>query len=438
MDKLIQVLNDVDADAVEQEVRDKKPKNSASLNAALQANYQIPAAAKSSKQMLLAIWGQMVDGAQVPRNPETISPMWFAAFAALDRIIKAMYDNQSTAEALLTALRKPLKLKYGANSAIYRESIYKTGMSREASIARRQEYEDKVAERNSTRGKLDPIYVEDILDIISQLKQSTNPFEQVLAITLATGARNIEALKVSEFKEAADPHQIRIRGLAKGKAGTESVEITRNLVGLTGAEVVALVNGYRPQLKLAGSNVVVGSRYTDDINRAFQRWVQPLNPKVHMTSHKARYIQANASFLLYGQPFDLPYESYLTQQLGHNTPSATKSYLGINVKFKSKVLQNAPEDFRHLFEKELAELRSQIKTANPPDEIPLDLTQFKNGNTRGKDSEEKKIARVFAALKALHEADVYVRQNVLRGELGYSSRIMTAAYRVAREHGLPV
>jgi hypothetical protein len=59
-----------------------------------------------------------------------------------------------------------------------------------------------------------------------------------------------------------------------------------------------------------------------------------------MTLHKTRYISGNISFLLYGAPKNIPYESFLTKHYGHQNPESTKSYLGINIKFADQPKNN--------------------------------------------------------------------------------------------------
>ena len=98
---------------------------------------------------------------------------------------------------------------------------------------------------------MQPIYAEDILEAIQKLKNSNDPYEQSLAVLLATGSRSIELFKVSKYYEIkGDPQRITVKGLAKDKGKNElgNVVLTRNLVGLTRQEVVELVHEIRDEL----------------------------------------------------------------------------------------------------------------------------------------------------------------------------------------------
>jgi hypothetical protein len=438
MERLIKVLNSVDENTIKTEVEGQKIKNSQTLNAALKKEYTNFPKTLNSKTLLLRIWNFTITGTGIPREG-TISRIWLRLYKALDRIIKALYSNENTMEGTCTEFRKVVRTKFGDTSEIYKQSIYNLGVSQERSKERKQEYADKVKVRNASRGTLQPIYVEDVRKVIQKLKQSPDPYEKSIAVLLATGSRSIELFKVSKYYEVKDdPTKITVKGIAKDKGNNnlDNVVLTRNLVGLNGREVVEIVHDIRDELNLKGTNSKISSLTNTALNKAFKANIQPLAPEYPMSSHKSRYIAGNISYLIYGKPAKIPYESYLQEQYGHLSGESTKSYLGINIQFRSKLIAKAPDDLKILFEREIKELKEQINT-NCPDrsQSVVDLDKFKNSHRRTLQNADK-IQAVVEALKVLKEKKIKMTQKDLRAQLGYSGGIMSAAYKQARDDGI--
>lgn len=432
MEKLIKVLDSVDEAKIKSEVEAQKIKNSQTLNKALRKEYTL-FKDKSSKKLLSRIWSFTLASTAKPREG-TISRIWIRLYKSLDRIIKALYENENTMESVCTEFRKVVRAKFGDNSEIYKQSIYNMGVTQQRSKERKEEYSAKVKVRNASRATLQPIYVEDVLTAIEKLKRSNDPYEQSLAVLLATGSRSIELFKVSKYYEVKDDEStITVKGIAKdkGKNDLKNVVLTRNLVGLTGEEVVDLVHEIRDELDLKGSNAKISNATNTALNKAFQKNIQPLAPDFQMTSHKCRYIAGNVSYLLYGKPKKIPYESYLQEQYGHLSGESTKSYLGINVQFRKKVIQKAPDDIKVLFEREIKEMKEQVANCCPDKAQSVDLTEFKNSNRRKMEVEEK-VKAVVGALKLLKEKQIKMTQRELRAILGYSAGTMTEGYQAAR------
>lgn len=435
MEKFMRVINGLDLQAIKQEVSNTRTKNSATLNQALKIAY--PAIKKGgSKTILLKIWNNLIKTAAKPREG-TISRIWLKLYEALDKVIQTLYDNENTSESVITEFRKILRNKYGDNSEIYKQSIYKTGITQQRSKERKEEYSNKVNVRNTERGGKQPIYIEDILSAIQKLKRSNDPYEQSLAVLLATGSRSIELFKVSKYYEVKDdPTVIDIKGISKdkGNRGYANITIQRPLVGLTSAEVVDLVNEIRDELNVKGSNMKIANATNTALNKAFQENIQPLAPDFKMTSHKCRYIYGNVSYLLFGKPKKIPYESWVQQVLAHSSAESTKSYLGINIQFREKIVRQAPDDIKSLFESEIRQIKQQVDR-NCPNKIEVDLTPFKNSFRRGVD-EADKINNVVQALKLIKANKINITQAKLRAELGYSAAVMTKGYASARSAGV--
>ena len=432
MDKFIQLLNSADEDVIQQEIEGKKIKNSPTFNQAIKAAYP-EVKNLSTKAMLLQIWKKVIAGAAMPREG-TISRIFIKLYKALDRVIKILYENENTMESVCTEFRKPVRSKYGDKSEVYKQSVYNMGVSQERSQQRKEEYSAKVKARNASRAELQPIYVEDIINVIQKLKVSNDPYEKSLALLLATGSRSIELFKVSKYYETNDPNIITVKGIAKdkGQRGYDKVVIQRPLVGLTGDEVIEYVHEVREDLDLKGTNAQISAKTNTPLNKAFTEWVGSLVDDKKMTSHKTRYIYGNCAYLLYGKPKKIPYESFIQEILGHASGESTKSYLGINVQMKTAVVNKAPDDIKSLFENELKNMKQKISSCcvEPVDKV--DLTEYKNSHRVGM-PEEDKISNVVGALLALKRTGVKMQQRELRSVLGYSSAIMTAGYKQARE-----
>lgn len=435
MNKFIQALDSIDTDTIRSDVDGRKIRNSQTLNISLQKIYP-DVKATTSKALLFKIWDKIIEKAAIPRK-ETAGKAWIKLFKAMDEKIKALYSNENTSESIFTQLRKVLRKKYGDDSEIYKQSIYNMGISQARSRERKEEYAAKVKERNTERGQKQPLFVEDILAIIQRLKKSNNPYEQALAVLLATGSRSVELFKISKYHEVKeDPEAIDIEGISKdnGNRGYADITVRRPLVGLLSHEVVGLVDNIRKKLNLTGPNVKISSATNTVLNKAFKIWIQPLAPEFKMTAHKCRYIYGNVAYLLYGKPQKIPYESFVQTVLTHSSGESTKSYLGINIQFKEKVLSHSPSDLRFLFEKEIKQLREHVNR-NCPDKSDVDLAQYRNSFRKAMNDEDK-IAAVVAALKALAAKKMKVKQSNLRSELGYSAAVMTSAYKRAREQGI--
>jgi hypothetical protein len=312
------------------------------------------------------------------------------------------------------------------------------GVSQERSRERKQEYAANVKARNASRGELQPIYVEDILKVIQKLKKSNDPYEQSLAVLLATGSRSVELFKVSKYYEVPnDPTHITVKGISKdkGNRGYANITIQRPLVGLAGSEVVELSHEIRDELNLKGNNTKISNTTNTALNKSFKEWIQPLAPDFLTSSHKCRYIYANVAFLLFGKPKRIPYESFLNEILAHASSESTKSYLGINVQFREKVIAKAPDDIKALFEHEIKQMKQQIDTNCPDKTSSVDLSEFRNSHRRTLNYDAK-VEAVVNALKLLKDKKIKMTQRDLRGLLQYSASIMTAGYAQARREGI--
>jgi integrase len=424
MEKFIKVLDSMNTNTIMVEIQGKRNKDSKTLNDALNKAFGVNAG--FSKARLLKVWTDIINKASKPRD-SSITRIWIRLFKSLDRIMKALYLNEGTMEVALSGFRKVVKDKFGVESEVYKQSIYNTGISREESQARKDEYKKTVNDRNKNRKDLQPIFVEEVLDIITQAKTSNNVYSRAIAVLLATGCRTIELFKISKFEEEkGNPDAIVIIGLAKDKENNR--RITRPLVGLKIDEAITLINGIRSELNLTGSNQSITNRTNIPLNKEFKKI---FGGDSDLTIHKCRYIYGNVAYILYGKPRKIPYESYIQEILGHANPESTKSYLGINIQSKQKVMESLPLDIKRLFEKEIKTLQEQVNKCCPKNQ-DVDLTAFKNTHRRTM-GDDAKINNIVEALRVVKANGKKIRQNELRNILKYSAKLMSMGYQKARE-----
>jgi hypothetical protein len=157
------------------------------------------------------------------------------------------------------------------------------------------------------------------------------------------------------------------------------------------------------------------------------------------TSHKTRYLYGNISYLVYAKPKNIPLETYIQGQLGHLSGDSTKSYLGVNVKFREKLIKDVnpgTKEYIDTIQKKVTELEKNIG-ACCDDQIAtpsgVNITPFKNSFSRKEDNETK-INKVIAAIQEFKKAKAKLpTQAVLGRMLGYGGKIMSLAYTEARK-----
>ncbi len=428
MEAFINLLKDVDFKAVENEVKEQKIKNSAIINKLLLEKYP-SIKSGNTKSRLLKITQNIIERATI-----TDIEKWKQFFRLFDVIIKALYDNENYTETIFSIFRKPVRVKYGDRSEIFSQSVFLTGASQQRRIQRKEEYKAEVKVRNAERNNLDPLYFEDIIQVIQKNKYSNDPYKKAIAVLLATGSRSIEVFKVSKYTESKDPTRIVIKGLAKDKGdkrNLKQVVLEKPLINMTGDEVVKAVEEIREDLNLKGTNAAIAARTNAPLNKAFRDLVQILAPNNPMTAHTCRYIYGNLAYIMYAEPKGMLMESYIQEILGHASPESTKSYLGINMRMKDRVVKAAPEHIKALFENEIASLRKQVEKCCPK-KITVNLDDLKNSRRREMTSETK-INNVIEALKRLKENKVKMNQRELRAILEFSGEIMSKGYKLAKE-----
>lgn len=385
MDKLNRTLKKIDTDKISEEVKASGPSKSKYLFDEILKVYP-KQKEQTTKKLFMAVWS-----GTVLRCKSRDGNKFKILFEETTRIIQALYANPNSSEALFSKMRKFLIERFGENSNIYNLSTKFMGLSPEERSQRSEDYNKRVAERNEKRADLDPIHIEDVLNIVDRFKNDKDPLKRAVSVLIATGLRGIELFKISTIKKVS-ADEIEVLELAKSRPGKKSI---RPLLKMKADEVIEGIEFIRSNLNVSGTNEEVENRLNQPLNRIFKKIV------FGMTSHKARYLYANIAFKLFAESKKIPYESYVGSILGHESAQATRSYLAINLK-----------------EGESGGLQL---------EKPDSFDQFKNTMRRGV-PESEKIANIVGALKYMKENKIYMSQKGLRLELGYSAAVMTKGY----------
>jgi integrase len=392
------------------------------LNSIIAKSYADIYNAKTTKAGLLKIWKNIIATSQNPREG-SISRQWISLFETLDKVIKLLYPNEGSMEKVLTEFRRVIKEKYGATSEIYKQSIYKTGISRERSIQKRQEYADKVAAKNINRSELPAFYDDEIYKVIDENAASPNLLNNVVSVLLATGSRFIEVLKVSEYSATDKDNYIKIKGIAKDKGdqGYDNKIVIRPLNRLTADQVIQLVKKIRNGLNLEGDNRTISDRYNTQMNRI----VKNLFKDRPITTHKLRYIASNLAYLTYSR--GAVENTFIQQYLGHTSGETTRTYQSINVKLRNAPKTNIEADAKisELIEndkeniKQHEELKRELENLKRDNRI---YTEFIN--PRHRTTQEQKLQKLKALWERAKKDNVSLTYNTLKKDYRYGSRII--------------
>lgn len=458
MDRFIKTLKKINTSlkSIAEELNQSKARSSEIVNSELRLAYPEIKDKKTTKEFIKKIWESLL-----VRASRKVSRTWISLFTEMDKLLKVIYSNKLTLRSFLSELRKPLTDFKKWDKSIYDESIVKMGMTIDESKEISRQYKAEVQSRNINRGDKPPIYIEDIFELLDKLIISQNAYELALGIELATGSRGIEVFKISEYEEIIDhPEQISVKGVAKDKSGNnlENVVLTRNLVHLNSKQVIDAVAKIRSLVNVDGTNQKISQRTNKHLNAKSKELILPLIEKNAsederkteeyknyinaFTSHKTRYIYGNASYLIYAKQKNIPIETYIQGQLGHLSGDSTKSYLGVNIKFRHKLIKDiSPEikEYIDTVDKKINKLEKDINVRCDPatNNLGIDYKIFQNSFSR-RETQESKIDKIIDAIKAIKSKvnAKMPRQSELGTTLGFGAKIMTLAYAEARKQGL--
>lgn len=416
---------------------------------------------KSSAATLLKVWEQAVGSARGNDTPAHVRAM-MRIFASLQKLLTGFYTAEGSLATQVVKWRKPVLLKYGDNSEIYKQSIYILGIGRERSLARRQEYTEKVRTAAKTRGGKVKYYSDQIFGVIDKANESKNPVDWIIAVLLATGSRLIECIKVSQYSTVdGQPEMIHLKGVAKDKAarvGTKgrppvsTKEITKPVLRLTPARVVELVQNIRSQWDFSfQDNKFATGKIDPMVNRRLQDYFgetdTTLPESKKTTAHKLRHIYASLSYQLYGAAEGIPEGEWVREVLGHDSADVSVAYQSIVVVLSDTLPEGtAPEDVRYKvseishdmkenreehkqMQKDILdvekELNVQIAEAKM---IPLEFPQYANPR-RVRLSKQAKLERLADLDRALADAGIHAIQRTFR-RYNYGSSTIAEYYKI--------
>lgn len=233
------------------------------------------------------------------------------------KILNEQADTINTLSDRFCILRSMLKTRFGDHSEIV--------MAHKGQGLTREQYDLRGAQDEAARNKnlsnKATIDRGQILEIIASYAASECVFKNIIAIQLATGARIVEAIKVSEFKEIpGSADTIEVVGVAKCK-DAEPIQI-RPLLGLKARELIELVAKVR-EIVIVGNldNEETTAKYINSLNLRVKR----MNIEGIKTSKCLRKV-----YVALTQNID---DQHLHAQkvLGHKSISASAHYATLNV-----------------------------------------------------------------------------------------------------------
>ena len=259
-------------------------------------------------------------------------------------------------------------------------------------IPQRQEKKSAIKERNEfnmerLENRQEFTYKE-ILDTIKKFKDSSNYYQLVVCILLATGRRSTECIARGNFEKSKIPNHCLFSGQLKTKYEVrEAYEIP--VIGMSPTNLISLVDKIREMKDFYDkSNEFIASRTNAYVNKAI---VDAFDTKDrHVTSETLRCVYAYISYRLYGNP-KISEAVYGSKILGHVGTAHTflDNYsrvfvTGIKSNFESEESEkkiSSQEIIEFLQEelakkdKEIASLKKEIASLKTP-VVPL-KTQIK-------------------------------------------------------------
>ena len=250
------------------------------------------------------------------QNEKTDEKQILEALPDVQRALLVLYPNKETLHVNSIKWRSPIAARFGKKTEMHRQSIYELGLTREESLARRENYTKKI--REQARNRRVTFTKAQIFAAIETRANSVDFGSNVLAICLATGARVVEALKVTKFEPSPlGDNYIRINGVAKSK--THKI-IDRPILYLNSTQLLELIARTRKYKNFAKmTNDEVKEAAIIKVNKAMRALFPDL------TAHKSRYIWASLAWRLNAE--HIPQQEWVREMLGHETADVSLTYL---------------------------------------------------------------------------------------------------------------
>lgn len=243
-------------------------------------------------------------------------------FTKLAELVKIVFVNENTKQTIYAKLNNVLRRLYGEESKIYIKGRQILGLGKERNKQRIEEYNKQVENKNLDLDKTEYKFnLNQLKRICDDLDRSSNPYDHIILVMLATGSRMIEVLKVSKYVSVDKNKMLSVLEAAKG---SNDRTIIPNCI--KPVRVVELVNQIRAVLheQLNGkTNIEINNSFNKVINQR----IEFIFKNKEMSSHVLRRVAAELNYLTYGGKSVRT--AYIKKYLGHVNVSSTMPYMNI-------------------------------------------------------------------------------------------------------------
>jgi len=228
--------------------------------------------------------------------------------------LKKLYPNLNTLSTTFSKLRKILRVRLSTKR--FEEIKYIFSIGKDNFYKRKELGEKALLDKTPF-----VITTDEYKKILLKLSQSTNPYENMLAITMAIGSRPAEILSedVADF-EPIDKNHIKQIGVAKYRDSDKGrlVEIEKRIIKLSPNKIFSMIDNVRDNLP---------SSSTPATNDAMRRVAK----KYGINFQQARDGYASVSFELYADKTKMTRNAWISKALGHSNGYTSINYNRTNV-----------------------------------------------------------------------------------------------------------
>ena len=307
-------------------------------------------------------------------------------FDNITKIINITYPVIKTRQKLYGELRKILSNRFGNNSKIHRESKKNLSISYEEFQQVEKQAKEKVLERNTEKKAFSR---EQVLEVIHNLKNSSDYIDLIILVGITTGSRLIEILRISDYEPiVGNPNRIMIGGLAKGSGKSKDKNLSKNverpILVITSKELLKAVKIIRENVKqetekLGLNNQELSKKYNERVNRRIKKY------KISGgTTYDLRKIYANLSYELIADQTKITKNGWIMKILGHENLNTSLHYNNVSLLSSGQSVDAHLDDItikQENIEKRVDDIEKEVDVKYPSSSDP-NAVKFlnKNGN----------------------------------------------------------
>ena len=265
-------------------------------------------------------------------------------FDNITKIINITYPVIKTKQKIFSDFRKILIQKFGENSKVHRNSKKNLSITFDEYKTVEKQSKEKVVEANTEKKKFNR---EQVLQIIQEIKNSTDYIDAIILVCITTGSRLIEVLRISDYNEVVgNPNRVMISGLAKGSGKSRETnlnkDVERPILVITYKELNDAVQLIRKNVreqtdKLGLNNQELSKKYNEIVNRRVKKL------KLASTSYDLRKIYANLSYELIADQSKITKNRWIQLILGHESLETSLHYNNVSLTSGESVCPPDPE-----------------------------------------------------------------------------------------------